>query len=346
MKTGQRIGALAAFVAAALLFHYVSHLPVARPLDQAQAWTAETGEQLILRLLDEAPSLPVFAVEGADNEGVDVRFDAAAVEAATVASVRRDFHLDIPAAQGALLWTGKLKGNGHTMIEVRLLGTGGAPELQIGHIGEGSHPGLSLSTRHAQALVQLSVLLGDDAPLAQAEQKTLKFAAGASVALPGAVPINVVVPEGRRFTLLFPVEQPKSNFRLGEAAVDPHSELPLRDMTVRRPDQRDKFFVCAAGPDAHFKWPRGLRPGDCDDAPTLWASRFTLSPTNLAIFLRGNAYIVKDGAAESDDWLEKLQKNVPLAVLFSLLFGALGKWVWSAFSRTGEARPRPHDSGE
>jgi hypothetical protein len=164
------------------------------------------------------------------------------------------------------------------------------------------------------------------------------------VELPGAVPLAVIVPQGRRFIVTFPVEKPASLLRIGEPAdADVDGGLPLRDVGVVRGATGYRLYACAAGLGAHFLWPRKLRSSDCSDRGELRALTLSLTSSSLALVMRGGGYIVKDGVALSDAWLDKLQKNVPVAVLFGMAFAALGKWVWGAFAR--KANPVPAAAG-
>jgi hypothetical protein len=347
----QRIVAVSAFLAVALIFYYFTHLPVARYMDQAVPWNTELGEELVIRPqigpfaapfvtppvtplvtpLGVGHVLPLISVEGVDNEGIDVRFESAHLDAAAVDGLRNDHNFAVARTEGPISWKTKTKGNGHTIIDIGLQAAPGIPELRIAHFGEGSHPGLSLMARNAKLIVQLSVLLGDDKPGAAAEQKILRIGEEEAITLPpGMLPITVVVPEGRRFTLTFPVANPTSYFRFGGAA---ERGLLLRDLGVQRPDMRYKQYACAAQPLAHFFYPRTIRTQDCASAATLRAFDFKLSPNNMAVFLAGSAFVVQDGNAQTDDWLAKLERNKPLAVLFGMVFAGLGNWVWRAFSR-------------
>lgn len=330
----RRIFAVSALAAVALLFYYLTNLPVALDVT-GLSWKAEVGDDLIVRPLGSG-RLPLIAVQGVDNEGIDVRFDNARLDPDTVQGLRRDFNLIVAETPAAVAWTTKVKGGGHTMIDIVLEPTQGTPEVHVEHIGEGASPGLSIMAHHATLIAQLYVLLGEIGHGSAPEQKSLQIAGNAPITLPGALPITIVVPEDRKFRLTFPTAAPASLFHLG-AAESPNTSargLLARDLGIQRFDSRRyRLYACAANEATHFWLLREPRAEDCVTAPKLRATELRVDSDNTTISLAGSAFVVKDGTVATDDWFTKLDNNKPLAALFTLAFTALAGWVWRAFSR-------------
>jgi hypothetical protein len=332
----QKLFAIAVLVAAAAIFYYLTNRPVAHQVP-SEPWKAEVGDKLIIRPLGFGRlPMPLIAVEGVDNEAVDVRFDHARLSPESLQGLRRDFNLIAPAAEGKIAWTTAAKGSGHTMVDVVLETVQGIPEIRIGHLGEGAHPGLSFTAHHATLKVHLSVLLGDDSLGITPELKTLQIAGGSTVRIPGAIPITVIVPENQEFRLTFPSKNPASFFRLG-ATENPKMTDPglwLRDLGVLPTTGGEyKLYGCAASEGTHFWAWRQIRPEDCATSPTLRATKLELTSDNMEVVLNGSAWVVKNGTAETDTLYNTLiEKNPVLAAFFSLVFIAFATRVWRAFS--------------
>lgn len=329
----QKLFSIAVLVAAAAFFYYISNRPVAHQVPSAP-WKAEVGDKLIVRPLGLGRlPMPLIAVEGVDNESVDVRFDKARLSPESLQRLRRDFNLIAPATEGKIAWTTAVKGNGHTMVDVVLETRQGIPEIRMAHLGEGAHPGLSLTAHHATLSVHLSVLLGDGSLRITPELKTLQIAGGSTIRIPGAIPITVLVPENQEFRLTFPAKNPASFFRLG-ASEDSNPGLWLRDLGVLPTTGGEyKLYGCAANEGAHFLAWRQIRPEDCATSPTLRATRLELTSDNMEVVLNGSAWVVKNGTAETDTLYNTLiEKNPVLAAFFSLVILAFATRVWRSFS--------------
>ena len=333
---GARVVALSALGAVALLFYYLTNLPLA--VDVAGLnWKAGVGDDLVVGPLGSG-RLPLIALQGADNEGVDLHFDTAQLDPDTVQELRRDFNLVVSGAPAAIAWTTKRKGDGHTMIDIVLQPTQGVPEVHIGHVGEGTSAGLSIVAHRATLTVGFSVLLGEDVPGSKPEQKSLQIAGAPPIVLPGALPISIVVPEDKSFRLMFPTAAPASLLHLG-AAEGPGTDvrgLPVRDLGIRRSGSAQyRLYACAATEASHFWLLRVPRPEDCLSTPELRATELRIDRDSTTAFLTGSAFVVKDGTTVTDDWFTKLNSNKPLAALFALAFTGLAGWVWRVFARGG-----------
>ncbi len=291
-------------------------------------------------------AIRLLSVIGAENEGIDMQVEDGALDPALVAQLRQDFGLELPVARGTVAWTTTGKGNGRSSIDVSLQavpGKAGAPEVAIEHAGDRFNAGMRIKVRRAVAVVQFSVLLGDDVatagqPGAAPAQNALRIAGGPTLPLPDALPITVVAAEGSALTLIFPVGAPNARFYLGGSSdaaprIGKDKGVRLRDAAVRRSDGSDKWYACAAQKKAIFVLPRALRSGDCADAATLRAHDLTLAPTQVALQIKGDGFLVKDGTARTVDWLARLERNKLAAALLGLVYAALAKWVWGVFAR-------------
>ncbi|HEX7910523.1 MAG TPA: hypothetical protein VF534_20850 [Paraburkholderia sp.] len=323
--------ALVVLLALAALYWYATSRPVSHPLPP-DPWKVAAGDRLVLEPL--APG-PLLAVEGADNEGVDVRFDGAHLDDQTVKSLHDDFALTMPTSDGALAWTTAQTGTGHTMIDIALEPGSGIAEVQVAHIGEGPHPGLNIVAHHAPLKVQLAVLLGDSgAAPAVAEQKELRVANHPAVRLPGAVALTVLVQEDHALTLTFPSRKPASVLHLG-GAEDPDaasSGLPLRSAAVRLSGSSiDTLYACAASEEADY-WPlRSPAIQDCSTNGLLRATKLELKPDSVIVTIHGSAWFTKNDVWVTDDWFGKyIGTNLVLGVLISAMVGALCTMVVTA----------------
>jgi hypothetical protein len=340
----QRALAVAAFLAVAGLFYYLTHLPVARAIDPAVQWKAARGEQVVLGPLARAGDT-VLSFEGGDNEPVDLWFSDGAFDAVTLATLRRDFRLSLPA-RGGIAWSTRASAAGHTMIDIALQAPGIAPVLHVEPAGEGARPAVRIRAERASLAVQFLVALGD-ATSAAPDQMVLRIAGAPPVALPGALPLTVVVPDGASLTLRFSGARPTA-FALG-APDQPAPGLAVRDAGVLRADGSYGFYACAAAAGAHFFPPRRFGGPDCAASGALRVSSLGTAADGVALALGGAGFLIKDGEAQTDAWYEKLQKNVPVAVVFGMLFAALGRWLLSAFARKPGEHAKPavaRDSGE
>ena len=330
------MGALAALLAVALLLYYVTHVPVARDQDPTPVQVDDEFELHLRPYFDPldhvdpaARVLPLISLEGVENEGVSARFDEASLDDATIARLRM-FNDELVVTRGPMTWKTKIRGAGHTGIDIGVLAPHGMPEIVIRHVGEGTHPGFSLTARNAALRVQLAVALDPDS--APAEQKYLQIGQARAITVAGVLPISVIVPEGRAVTLIFPVENPKSAFRLGpdgdKSAAE--SRLGLRDLGVLRHDAHVfKAYFCAARPGAHF-FPfflRNLSSDDCIGPGLLHASHFKLSSNGMTLSVAGSAFHVNDGVAQTDDWFSSMvESNKLLASLCGIAIAALASW--------------------
>lgn len=351
----QKAGAATTFLAATALLYYIANLPQADTVDKLEPqlqFKAEGDDYLLLHPLmanGAGTAIPLLSVIGAENEGIDMHVDDGALDPALVAQLRQDFGLELPVARGTVAWTTTGKGNGRSSIDVSLQALPGPrhgrvePEVAIEHAGDRFNAGMRIKVRRAVAVVQFSVLLGDDVaaagqPGAAPAQNALRIAGGRALPLPDALPITVVAAEGSALTLIFPVGAPNARFYLGgsgDAAprIGKDKGVRLRDAGVRRSDGSDKWYACAAQRKAIFVLPRALRSGDCADAATLRAHDLALAPTQVALQIKGDGFLVKDGTARTVDWLARLERNKLAAALLGLVYAALAKWVWGVFAR-------------
>lgn len=332
----QKVAAGAVLAVAALLFYYVTHLPLAVDTT-GRNWKAAAVDEIVLGPAGVGRQ-PLISIEGIDNEGVDVRFEDARLQDESVQMLRSDLKLELPATQGRIDWLTAKKGSGHTAVDVSVEALQGTPEVHIAHIGEGAHPGIRFSASKATLIVQLAVIMGDSS--APPEQKNLQIAKGPVLRIPGAAPITVIVPEGRTFAITFPVEKPGSTLHLG-AADELHgvAGLPLRYLGIRRSGSESySAYACGAKSDDRFWEPRSLRVADCTADPHLRAIKFELASDQMSVALAGTAFVSADGAFETDDWFNLLEKNKPLAAFSALVFAALAKWVWGAFFPSGDGK--------
>jgi hypothetical protein len=336
-KVAAKLIAAAALGAAALLFYYFAHIPVASDIG-SRKWNASPSDELVIAPFGKG-TLPFVSVEGRDNEGLDVRFDRAQVRDSDAASLKSDFHLDIPTTVGQIGWTTVAKGDGHTGIDITVDASAGMPEMRIEHVGEGEHPGLRLSSANAAMTVQLVVAMGDDDASHPAhEQKALQFGRTPAIKLPGAIPLTIIVPAGGAVAINFPVEQPKSVLHLGAAdgADASPTGIQLHYLGLRQIGG-DTYgqYACAASPGAHRWLPHKPRPDDCAASPDLRATRLTLTADSIALTAAGSAFFASDGVFEVDDWLEKLWANKPLSAFLGVVLAALATWVWKTLSSGG-----------
>ncbi|WP_133665230.1 hypothetical protein [Paraburkholderia sp. BL10I2N1] len=302
-------------------YWYVTSRPIAHQVS-SDPWKVGIGDRLLLELLGAGPLL---AIEGADNEGVDVRFDRAHLDESTAKSLRDDFALTIPTSDGAISWTTTQTGIGHTMIDITLEADRGVPEVQIAHIGEGPHPGLNIVPHNARLKVQLGVLLDTSgtAPVS-AEQKALQIAERTVVHLPGAVPITVEVPEDHAFILTFPSRKPASIIHLGAAedTLAASSGLSLRSAAVRPSDVSvDTLYACAANEGLDY-WQLGDPASqDCATTPILLrATKLELRPDSAIVTIHGSAWFTKNGVWVTDD---RFNKYIGTNLVLGLLIGAI-----------------------
>jgi hypothetical protein len=316
--------ALVALLMLAALFWYATNRPISHQVP-ADPWKVETGDRLVLEPLSAGPLL---AIEGVDNEGIDVRFDSAHLDEATVKSLHDDFASTVPSSDGQIAWTTTQAGTGHTVIDIALEAGHGIPEVQIAHIGEGPHPGLNIVSHNARLNVQLSVLLGDSAtgPVA-AEQKELRIVDRIAIRLPGAVPVSVVVPEDHALMLTFPSRKPASVLHLG-AAEDPdaaNSGLRLRSAAVRPSNSSiDTLSACAAREESDYLKLGDPAMAECAATGLLRATKLELKQDSAIVTIHGSAWFAKNGVWVTDDWFSKyIGTNLVLGALLAGIVTAL-----------------------
>lgn len=339
----KKIFAVLLFLAVAGVFYYLTHLPIAHPLDSSEIWKASVDDELVWMPL-EPSTFPLLEVQGADQENIDVHLENGVLNAVTIQALQQlkhDFGLAIPATLTSITrWQTKVtaKGGGRTLIDIGLKAKQGIPELHITHVGDGAHPGLSIFAKNAELKVDLSVLLGDNDT---GEQKTLETQEGKLIQVPGTLPISLTIPENKKLTMIFPSDKPASSFHLGSSEEFGGQGLWLRYMGLRRAGGSQNA-VCAAKEHDLFLWPRDLGAEDCLACSSkqsaqaaacqkMKAIRLGLSSEAITVSLAGSAFVVRDGKAETDAWFKQLQDNPVIAALLGMAFSALATWVWKLF---------------
>ncbi|WP_141715274.1 hypothetical protein [Burkholderia ubonensis] len=319
------------FAVAAAAVTYATTRPFARDVSPDHV-TLGVGDWITLRPANEASSpLPLLSVEGANDESIDVRFERARLDAASIDTLREEFGIVVPGREGGISWTTHARGTGNTAIDVSMESAHGTPMVWIEPIGEGSHPGLRISmTGNGNLRVQLSVALGGVEP----EQKVLQVADGTPMHIPGAVPIAVMVPAGRTFSVIFPAKEPASTVHLG--SIDEHGDYRLwvRDIGVgQMSGDKYRFYACAARGGDYF-WNLGNpRANDCTNGQLLSITKVRIATDNATVTLGGEAWVVRDGTADTDtSWVNMIKDNPLLSTLGATLCTALAAWMLGLFS--------------
>lgn len=338
----EKAAAVTALLAAVAVVYYTAHLPVAiaiAPAEQILSLRA-SGDILLLRPLvaaGGAPPTPLLTVLGAANEVVDVHVNDGVLAAATVADLRLIRSRELAATRGAINWVTVRKGNGRSRIDVGLrpiAGRNDAPEVEFRHATAGDAAILAVTARHAVAIVRLSTLLGDDRTAG--ERNALRVGAAPVLNLPGALPIQVEVGDGGTMSLVFPVGTPKTGLYLGEGAagVLPGADtgIRVRDVGLDPTAAADyKWYACAASRGELLPWPRAPRTSDCAATSPLVVSDMRLTPEQLTLMVRGDAFVVREGAVHAVGWLTQLEQNKVLAALMGVCVTALVNWVWQVY---------------
>lgn len=324
--------ALAVLLVAAALVWYGTSRPIGREVPP-DPWKLAADDRLIFSLLADKS---VLAIEGADNEGIDVHFDRARLDDVTVKSLHDDFALAVPALDGPIAWTTTHPGTGHTMIEIGLAANHATTEVEIAHIADGPNPGLSIASHGAKLLVRLSVLLGvggTGTASVTAEQKALQIGSGGVIHLPGAVPLTVMVQADHPLKVVFPSPTPTSTLRLGtEDSRETLTGLALRSAAMRPAGSDvDVRYACSAREGKDYLKLSGPSVVDCATTGTLRATQIDLGPENAAVTIHGSAWFAKDGDFVTDDWFNKyVSANVVLVGLIGSIVGALSTIVITA----------------
>jgi hypothetical protein len=329
--------ALVALLLLAALAWYVTSRPVGTEVPP-KPWKISTNDQLVLYPRAGASLLTIL---GADKEGIDVRFDSARLDDATLRSLRTDFNLALPESSGPIAWTTAAAGTGHTTIDIALQDGQRAPQVDIANTQEGPDSGLSIRAHGAQMVVHLSVLLGGGRGATPVvEQKALRIADREPVILPGPVPLTIVVQEDRPLKLIFPSSKLASTFRLGiEDSTENESGLPLRGAAVRPiGGDADVLYACAARGGEDY-WRLGAPTiDDCATDGRLRATQIDLERDSVAVTVHGSAWFASDGDFITDQRYNKyVSSNLVFSALATAIVGALCAIVVTAvFGRRQE----------
>ncbi len=330
--------ALVALLILAALAWYVTSRPIGSEVPP-KPWNISTDDRLVLYLPGPASLLTIL---GADKEGIDVRFDSARLDEATVRSLRDDFKLALPESSGRIAWTTAAVGSGHTMIDIELQASNGTAEVDIARTQEGLNPELNVRSRGAKMIVHLSALLGSSSGTTpvNVEQKALRIANREPVILPGPVPLTIVVQENRPLKLTFPSSKLASALRLGiEDPNGDQSGLALRGAAVRPAGgDADAFYACAAR-DGEDYWRLGEPTiNDCATGSRLRATRIDLGRDDIAVTIHGSAWFATDGDFVTDQRYSKyVSSNLVFSALTTAIVGALCAIVVTAvFGRSQE----------
>ncbi|MFM0134287.1 hypothetical protein [Paraburkholderia sediminicola] len=322
-------GAIPAFVAALAVVAAVQYA-ITRPnahTATAVRWEAGPGEIVVARPLAAGALL---SIDGADHEGLDVYFDKARLDAGTKQALSA-FKLDAPAVEEALTWRSTSpERNGHTTIDIALASAQTGAEIDFSSRDERSNAILVLTAHHATLRVRLLVLLGDVAASTVPEQKSLEWGESQHVALPGAFPITVEVPDGASVQLVFPSHKPHSRLYLGEwdDAKPPHRGLAVRDIGVKSADGGGyRIYACAADVN-QISWRIVDPDGDrCSAQRHLFGDELRLAADALVVLMEGSAWFAKDGEFDRSTWYAWLGKNPVINAIGTVLTTALLGWV-------------------
>ncbi|WP_168790593.1 hypothetical protein [Paraburkholderia aromaticivorans] len=287
-------------------------------------WTADTDEEVVAMPI--APGA-LLAIDGVNHEGIDAHFDKARLESASRQSLEA-FQLQPPDNEQSITWRSTSPDlSGHTTIDVDITSIQRDPEIHFASHDEGTNAVLSLTPRRATLRVRLVVVPGGADMTATAETKSLEWANGVQIPLPGALPISLDVPDGALARFVFPSSQPHSRLYLG-AGNDTAPRLAVREIGVKPADAKGyTAYACGAKPEQ--TWWRPDDPGGaaCSSAPHLFASELRLAPDSLEVLIQGNAWVKKDGQFDRSDWYAWLDKNPVLQKIGEVLIGAFVSWV-------------------
>lgn len=290
---------------------------------------------------------PLIAYSGALGVAADIRFDRARLSAETLGLLRL-VGPNVSETEGPISWITRSQRASRTVLEVSLDEPGaGFAELRfraLPAIGL-EEPQLEIESR----LTALRVLVGTpftpEKDAAQSE-KTL-IVGGRKVALSGAVPIHVVVPEGASFRARFShaAGARDARFMLGTISVDASQQgaLAVHAVGIRESGASDvyTYFACAA-PVGAIAWSggAGLEQGRCNARDRFFrTSALRVTGQALELDVSGAGWAQRNGEPIGVDLLSRVARNPVIAGI--LLSANVALLAWLLFELFGHKLGRP-----
>jgi len=325
---GQKIGVALAAVIVMLLTIAVVEYAITRPYAKAietTEWKAVQDEEVIAAPL--APG-PLLSIEGVIHEGIDVYFDNARLDSASL-QLLKTLQFQPPANAQALAWRSTSADvTGHNTIDIETVSIQPDAKIHFALLDGRSNAVLSLKAERATIRITLGVAPAGRDMVNTAENKSLEWANGAQLHLTGSWPVTVEVPEGARVRFVFPTNAPQSFLYLG-VMENQVARLAVREIGVK-PAESNGFarYACAARP-GQIWWRLGDPGGAaCSSTPRLFVGKLTLAPDSLNVqLLSGGAWLAKDGQFERSEWYAWLEKNPVIRQLGEALIGAFVSWL-------------------
>lgn len=325
-----KVIALSVFALAAALFYYLTHLPVAVDLKKFAAVEVRLGYELVMR--EPERSEQILAYQGGPGETVDVRFERAKLHADTIAALKA-LGFAAPTTAGEIAWITREGKGSQTFINIGFVpGRGSFAQLNVAPAGAAGHPTLKLHAQGAELRVEMGVPLGDSG-VDLGSKKQLYLPGFSIPSLPGAFPVKAVVAERTSLGLQFGANHSASSFHMGGQELAPPNApgVALKALGIREVQAAAPYdlWMCAARRGAVAWFSASIREGRCGAPEALIRLvGFELGADALKLEFAGSAFVIRDGAAITDDWYSKLENNKLISVLLGLFYAALGGWVY------------------
>ncbi|KWE47723.1 hypothetical protein WL76_26160 [Burkholderia ubonensis] len=299
-------------------------------------WTSRQDEEVVATPI--APGA-LLTVDGMNHEGIDVHFDKARLDSESKQSLEA-LELRPPDNELPITWRSTSPDlTGHTTIDVEVTSILQNPEIHFTLHDERSNAVLSLTAQRLTLRVKLAVVSGGADMSATTDTKSLEWANGVQLPLPGALPVSFDVPEGATIRFVFPSNQPHSRLYLGEHDATPRlavlgehdvsPRLAVRDIGVKPLEGTDyTTYACGAKP-KHVWWRLGdPRGAFCSSKqPYLFANELRLIPDSLEVLVHGSAWVAHEGRFDRWERYDWLDKNPVLQKIGEGLITLLVGWV-------------------
>ncbi|AOI44473.1 hypothetical protein WI23_00830 [Burkholderia oklahomensis C6786] len=302
---------------------YATSRPYAKKMDMT-TWTSRQDEEVVATPI--APGA-LITVDGVNHEGIDVHFDKARLDSESKQSLEA-LELHPPDNELPITWRSTSPDlTGHTTIDVEVTSIRQDPEIHFTLLDERSNAVLSLTAQRLTLRVKLAVVSGGADMLATTDTKSLEWANGVQLPLPGALPVSFDVPEGATIRFVFPSNQPHSLLYLGEH--DASLGLAVRDIGVK-PLEGTDYTTYACGAEPKHVWlrlsdPRGVF---CSSKQQyLFAKELRLIPDSLEILVDGSAWVAHEGRFDRSEKYDRLGKNPVLQKIGEWLIALLVGWI-------------------
>lgn len=336
----RKIAVVLAFIAIAGLQYYLAHLPVALDVAGQSPLVAVQGQQLAI--IGPAVSGPLLAYLGRLDEAVDVRFERGKLAPETLALLRA-LQFD-PPTEGEIGWITEGGRDSKTFIEIALVKpVDPSAVLHVFQLAEppSNHPRFEIRAEGAVLDVRMGDFSRPGARGASA-RKILRINEWQQ-ALPGEVPVKVVMPAGTGLRLRFSAPASPwggdgmfAPFVLGAPQTTPGAPPPVqaRGVGIRSLPGEEKtafdLILCGAAAGKVLWRPNDVVAGRCDAATgsLLRLDNFKVGPDRIQIGVAGSGWAAKKGQMLTENLMTRLEQNKPVAALLALANTALAGWVW------------------